>query len=306
MAEPAPTTLLALDQDSLIRVLSFCSVRDVLALGCACKQLNEALKDDLLWRQLAEQKWGPRVRQLARVEPGGWSAWTRHRLSATSSPVSPLDLVQELYQDCPFQHMLACAFCSRTSGGPTVRGAIRCFLETWPTPSAVLDAPQEQLLEVLRPLGLPHARLGAALDVAHGFLATDWEDPSEFKHCGKFVSDSFHIFCRRRHALKGVEDKTLQRYLRWRLGMVDEEQEQQQKRSERKRKAEKPAEAGTLRSGRRRAGPGEGRGVGSGPRRETRASAAAAAAAAKADGEAAAGPAPKGRRGATASRTRRH
>lgn len=39
-----------------------------------------------------------------------------------------------------------------------------------------------RLLEVLHPLGLPHARLGAALDVARGFLATDWEDPHEFKH----------------------------------------------------------------------------------------------------------------------------
>lgn len=39
-----------------------------------------------------------------------------------------------------------------------------------------------RLLEVLRPLGLPHARLGAARDVALGFLATDWEDPREFKH----------------------------------------------------------------------------------------------------------------------------
>lgn len=44
MAADPPTTLLALDQDSLIRVLTFCSVRDVLALGCACKQLSEALK----------------------------------------------------------------------------------------------------------------------------------------------------------------------------------------------------------------------------------------------------------------------
>lgn len=28
--------------------------------------------------------------------------------------------------------------------GPKVREAIRSFLERWPTPSAVLDAPQEQ------------------------------------------------------------------------------------------------------------------------------------------------------------------
>lgn len=78
--------------------------------------------------------------------------------------------------------MVACALCSRTSGGeeeawgaawvagqapawrwaadtaaqsvpthspcrnagPVVRGAIRSFLDLWPTPSAVLEAPQEE------------------------------------------------------------------------------------------------------------------------------------------------------------------
>lgn len=54
-----------------------------------------APQDDLLWCQLAEQKWGRHVRELAQVEPGGWAAWTKHRLSATSPrPLSPLDLVQ--------------------------------------------------------------------------------------------------------------------------------------------------------------------------------------------------------------------
>ncbi len=52
------------------------------------------LQDDLLWRQLAEQKWGPHVRQLAQVAPGGWAAWTTRRLSHSSRAVSPLDLVQ--------------------------------------------------------------------------------------------------------------------------------------------------------------------------------------------------------------------
>lgn len=160
---------------------------------------------------------------------------------------------------------------------------------------------------------------------------------------GKFVSDSFHIFCRRRLSLAGVEDKNLQarqlaggvclpvlriglcvpslhaatrgqasdwhrpyvlvqRYLRWRLGMEDEGQQQEKKRAERKRKAVKPAEAGTLRSGRRRASCHD---SGGSTRRETRASAAAAKAAAKEGGEEAGAPAPKGRHTAKASRAGR-
>lgn len=43
----------------------------------------------------------------------------------------------------------------------------------------------------------------------------DWKDPSEFYGCGKFVSDSWRIFCRGETSSKGVEDATLQRYLRW-------------------------------------------------------------------------------------------
>ena len=51
-------------------------------------------QDDAFWRQLAEQKWGKHVQKLAKVAPGGWAAWTRHRLTSRSRPISPLDLVQ--------------------------------------------------------------------------------------------------------------------------------------------------------------------------------------------------------------------
>lgn len=51
-------------------------------------------QDDEVWRELAEHKWGPAVRQLARVQPGQWAAWVKHRLGTASSPLSPLDLVQ--------------------------------------------------------------------------------------------------------------------------------------------------------------------------------------------------------------------
>lgn len=43
----------------------------------------------------------------------------------------------------------------------------------------------------------------------------DWADVQEFYGCGKFVSDSWQIFCRGELALQGVEDVNLRRYLRW-------------------------------------------------------------------------------------------
>lgn len=43
----------------------------------------------------------------------------------------------------------------------------------------------------------------------------DWQDPAEFKGCGRFCSDSWRIFCRGHRGLRDVEDRNLQAYLRW-------------------------------------------------------------------------------------------
>lgn len=123
------SSLRTLNRDSLLRVLALCSCRDVLALACTCQELNKqlqvrvncmaeptpfrkqvaaptdsspaVLQDDDLWRLLAEAKWGSCVPKLASVAPGGWAAWTRHRLAASSSSLlSPLDLVQVRLTTC--------------------------------------------------------------------------------------------------------------------------------------------------------------------------------------------------------------
>jgi hypothetical protein len=146
---------------------------------------------------------------------------------------------------------------------------------------------------VVHPLGLQAIRLAAVRGLARDFLANDWQDPSEFRGCGRFVADSWRIFCRnggqQGGSLQGVDDKNLQRYLRWLAhGQQQEEQEGstpgQRERAAgggRKRKAVAEARAGTLRSGKRR-GPAAGSGgrnrAPAGERRLTRAAAAAAGA----------------------------
>ena len=59
-----------------------------------------------------------------------------------------------------------------------------------------------------------------------------WEDPQEFKGCGEFTSDSWRIFCRGHRSLHGIEDPTLQRYLRWLTkGIVEGKERVQRKRA---------------------------------------------------------------------------
>lgn len=128
------------------------------------------------------------------------------------------------------------------------------------------------LVEELNPLGLQATRLAGVRALARDFLATDWEDPTEFKHCGPFVADSWRIFCC--GSRQPAADANLARYQRWRAHGTAEEKALAKRGSGsgRKRKAEPAAEAGTLRSGRRR-GSGDSAGGSSPPaeRRQTRA-----------------------------------
>ena len=177
-------------------------------------------QDDGLWRSLAERKWGRRVQDLADVAPGGWQAWCTFRMTARAMPASPLGLLQEEFPD-PWPHLACCLLCSRTTGGPAVRGAVHAFLRRYPSPSALLDGARGEALEALRPLGLQEQRHAALAHMSAGFLASGWDDPSAFKGCGKFTSDSWRIFCRGERGVGGVEDANLRRYLLLSSGEVE-------------------------------------------------------------------------------------
>ena len=56
------------------------------------------------------------------------------------------------------------------------------------SPTLPACLPARSLLAVMHPLGLGASRLAAVRSIAHGFLATDWQEPSQFHGCGKFVS----------------------------------------------------------------------------------------------------------------------
>jgi hypothetical protein len=48
-----------------------------------------------------------------------------------------------------------------------------------------------------------------------GFLGSDWQEPSEFKGCGKFVSDSWRIFCKGAREAKGERHDRTRQHCEW-------------------------------------------------------------------------------------------
>jgi hypothetical protein len=79
----------------------------------------------------------------------------------------------------------------------------------------VLEADDDVIKAVIHPLGLQPTRLAAVRAVSRDFLATDWQEPAQFKGCGKFVTDSWRIFCKGDKETKGVDDIKLKQYLAW-------------------------------------------------------------------------------------------
>ncbi|KAK9841644.1 hypothetical protein WJX74_009316 [Apatococcus lobatus] len=193
-------------------------MRDVTALGGSSRILRSTTKDDFLWNQLAEAKWGSRVRQLAEKEGsarlGRWKEYCQHRMCLQDPRKSALNLIQEAYTD-PWRHLVCCQLFSRTTAGPVVRATIASFLKIYTTPTSILEADKAEIEADMSTLGLQEVRQKALKRMSEGFLAQDWKLPSDLHGCGNFADDSWQIFCRGQTSSKGVQDRFLRQYLSW-------------------------------------------------------------------------------------------
>ncbi|CAN0399106.1 unnamed protein product, partial [Ectocarpus sp. 8 AP-2014] len=127
-----------------------------------------------------------------------WLAFYLRRVGHRAARASPLNLLQEHYTEDAYRLLSCCILCSRTSGGDTVKDAVKAFFEACPTPTSVLAADLGELRKTLLPLGLNSREL-IIKRFAEGFLTSSWHDPSELHGCGRFASDSWQIFCLGNH-----------------------------------------------------------------------------------------------------------
>lgn len=110
-----------------------------------------------------------------------------------------------------WQHMVAVIMLNQTGRKP-VKTVLPIFLDRWPTPGRFEEATDEEVRDVIWPLGLVSVRLKRLRGMTRDFWSWQHDDASKLYGIGQYGSDSYEIFFRNRRDIE-PRDKELKRYL---------------------------------------------------------------------------------------------
>ena len=114
--------------------------------------------------------------------------------------------------DNVWQHMVG-VICLNLTNRKQVKAVLPKFFAKWPTHNALLHATKNQIEEVIAPLGMRKVRAERLYRMSEQFGDWDGEDATELYGIGKYGSDSYELFYKKRIA-NNVGDHELQRYIR--------------------------------------------------------------------------------------------
>ncbi len=108
-------------------------------------------------------------------------------------------------------HMVAVIMLNQTGRKP-VKTVFPVFADRWPHPTNFLEATEEQVKEVIWPLGMVNVRYKRLTQMTRDYFTWDGEDATMLYGIGKYGSDSYEIFFKRNYSVEPT-DKELKRYL---------------------------------------------------------------------------------------------
>ncbi|KAH3756888.1 Methyl-CpG-binding domain protein 4 [Pelomyxa schiedti] len=92
----------------------------------------------------------------------------------------------------------------------------------FPGPHELCESTDDELAQLLAPLGLQHKRSVALKQFSHEFLTVDWEYPDQLHGIGKYANDAYRMFCCCDWESVEPTDKYLQQYKQWVTTKSDE------------------------------------------------------------------------------------
>ncbi len=110
-----------------------------------------------------------------------------------------------------WQHMVAVMMLNQT-GRKAVKYVLPLFLDRWPGPGEFLWAMEDEVKEVIWPLGMYNTRFKRLKRMTADFLTWDGNDATMLYGIGKYGSDSYEIFFKQNYTVEPT-DKELKRYL---------------------------------------------------------------------------------------------
>jgi methyl-CpG-binding domain protein 4 len=110
-----------------------------------------------------------------------------------------------------WQHMVAVIMLNQTGRKP-VKTVFPIFINKWKTPNQFLKATEQEVKEIIWPLGMVNVRYNRLRRMTEDFLTWDHQDATELYGIGKYGSDSYEIFFKQNYSVEPT-DKELRRYL---------------------------------------------------------------------------------------------
>ena len=115
-------------------------------------------------------------------------------------------------RDRIWQHMVAVIMLNQTGRKP-VKTVFPIFVNRWPGPAEFLHASDQEVRDVIWPLGMVNVRSQRLRKMTLDFCGWDEQDASKLYGIGKYGSDSYEIFFNGNYSVQPT-DKELKRYLR--------------------------------------------------------------------------------------------
>ena len=121
------------------------------------------------------------------------------------------DLMVQQQVDNVWQHMVG-VICLNLTNRKQVKRVLPNFFAKWPTHTSLLHATRKEIEEVIAPLGMRRVRAERLYRMSEQFNDWDGEDATILYGIGKYGSDSYELFYKKR-VPENVSDHELKRYI---------------------------------------------------------------------------------------------
>ena len=129
-------------------------------------------------------------------------------------PKSPHGLIQEDLWSDEWKLLVSCLLLNLTTR-KQVDSVIHEFFKRWPIPASLLDADEQELQELIKPLGMWRKRSKTLKRFTKEYLTEEWQSPKDLYGCGKYADDAWRIFCMGEWATVKPNDHALNNYHNW-------------------------------------------------------------------------------------------
>lgn len=121
------------------------------------------------------------------------------------------DLMVQQQIKTEWEHMVGVIMLNQTGRKP-VKYVLPKFLKKFPNPTSLLNSTVEDVIDIIKPLGMYNIREKRLRRMSEDYLTWNKQDALALYGIGKYGNDSYEIFFKQNYNVKPT-DKELVRYL---------------------------------------------------------------------------------------------